>query len=1297
METRSMKRRIGPLPGGDRRGTPGAGAGCLSMRTVSGEELNRRAPTGSSENATADNDRLTDRTTPTEPYSPSTISYTPSTPSSPLSNSNLPTPTLDVAREANAFLPTSTKAGKPRVRMKWSKEVNLFIMRTYYYITKLETDLTTYRKQLHELFSQNYPKINVTEQRIADQRRAIVKNNLLKQETLNIIKEEIKLQLETENENQIHINSSVSTNDAIQCSSTQLKPNTEHTSPSNTFTYNTQSLCTLSNNTQTSHMSTQTEFATIMIDNDIDTVVDHNLGTNTKIDELCDKFRTALTQYSGMDPLVRPQIPKLRYSSHLFQLVNMFNRVILFQFISDDIKLTDLHTIVYCVALVISEELNYKVTEYIRSTRSKDCNKPPWQIRLEKDIEKLRADCGRLTQYINNNRSRKIIKHVKAIFETRNTHTKHENNNTKPEEFLDTLKQKLALKVHRLKRYKKAQQRKNDNIMFSTNEKTFYRNLHQLKIDTDTINKPNMPTQTQLETFWSDIWEQQVHHNDKADWIMEEENKWNAIKEMEFTEITETDINNITARLHNWKSPGIDKIHNFWYKKLSSLHKIMAKNFTDIIIGKQKIPDFIATGITYMLPKSQISPQPSQYRPITCLPTIYKILTSAITTKINKHVEQHNIIAEEQKGCRRGHMGCKEQLIIDSTIHKHATSKNKNLHCTYIDYKKAFDSIPHSWLIKILQIYKINPKIINFLRDIMSRWKTTLYLTANPTNITSREIAIRKGIYQGDSLSPLWFCLALNPLSHLLRGCRAGYCLKSDIQDTIVSHLIYMDDIKLYGKTEREMQKLIDTTAQFSKDINMEFGLDKCRTLHIKRGRIRPGNYAVNDTDIITAMEPTELYKYLGYKQLKGLDHTEIKNTLTIEFKKRINALCKTQLTGKHLIKSLNTYAIPILTYSFGIIKWTKTDIEQIERTIRTTLTKHNNLHPKSAIERLTIKREYGGRGLIDLNHLCQKQVRNLKAFFHLKSQTSEIHKAIVQNDLNYTPLNLHEDISSQNTQTNDPQIQKLDSWKRKVLHGRHPHDLEQPHINSAASNKWLKIGNLFPETEGFIIAIQDQIVNTKNYRKFIIKDPSISNDKCRKCHLQPETIQHITGACTTLTQTDYTHRHNQVVNIIHQKLALKHKLIQNTNTPYYKYKPQTVLENDTHKLYFDRAILTDRTIHYNRPDITLQDKSNKITYLIDIAVPNTHNLQKTISEKINKYTELKDEVARIWNQNKVYIIPIVLSTTGVIPNHLLHGLKLLQLNETLYIALQKAAILNTCRIVRKFLQIDEHEIPHNI
>lgn len=92
-----------------------------------------------------------------------------------------------------------------------------------------------------------------------------------------------------------------------------------------------------------------------------------------------------------------------------------------------------------------------------------------------------------------------------------------------------------------------------------------------------------------------------------------------------------------------------------------------------------------------------------------------------------------------------------------------------------------------------------------------------------------------------------------------------------------------------------------------------------------------------NNTDTILAIEPTDLYKFLGYAQLKGLDHVRIKDILTVVYNKRLNAICK---SNSFLIKAVNTYAIPILTYSFGVIKLTKTDAEQLERTTCTTFTK---------------------------------------------------------------------------------------------------------------------------------------------------------------------------------------------------------------------------------------------------------------------------------------------------------------------------------------------------------------------
>jgi hypothetical protein len=94
------------------------------------------------------------------------------------------------------------------------------------------------------------------------------------------------------------------------------------------------------------------------------------------------------------------------------------------------------------------------------------------------------------------------------------------------------------------------------------------------------------------------------------------------------------------------------------------------------------------------------------------------MLTSIINDKLNSHLKTNNTIAEEQKGCKRNCQGCKEHVIIDTIITTHAKTKKRNLYNAYTDYQKAFDSVPHLWLIHILQIYKVNPVIVNFLQVI---------------------------------------------------------------------------------------------------------------------------------------------------------------------------------------------------------------------------------------------------------------------------------------------------------------------------------------------------------------------------------------------------------------------------------------------------------------------------------------------------------------------------------------------------------------------------------------------------
>jgi hypothetical protein len=144
----------------------------------------------------------------------------------------------------------------------------------------------------------------------------------------------------------------------------------------------------------------------------------------------------------------------------------------------------------------------------------------------------------------------------------------------------------------------------------------------------------------------------------------------------------------------NWKSPGNDQIQNYWLKAFPATHRHITKNFNAIIEETEKAPDWLTTGLTYLIPKSGNSKEVRNYRPITCLTTIYKTLTGIIAKRISTHLEEQSLLPAEQKGCHPASKGCKDQLMISKAIYKVCRRRNKNLSIAWIDYQKIFDSVP---------------------------------------------------------------------------------------------------------------------------------------------------------------------------------------------------------------------------------------------------------------------------------------------------------------------------------------------------------------------------------------------------------------------------------------------------------------------------------------------------------------------------------------------------------------------------------------------------------------------------
>ncbi|XP_068741787.1 uncharacterized protein [Montipora capricornis] len=120
----------------------------------------------------------------------------------------------------------------------------------------------------------------------------------------------------------------------------------------------------------------------------------------------------------------------------------------------------------------------------------------------------------------------------------------------------------------------------------------------------------------------------------------------------------------------------------------------------------------------------------------------------------------------------------------------------------------------------------------NVLEKSMEQWK--LSLMSNGEDLG--EVNVKRGIFQGDSLSPLLFVLSMVPLSLILRKVNGYY--EWGKKDYKLNHLLYMDDLKLFAKSEEQIDTLARTVHVLSTDIGMEFGMKKCEIRTMKRGKV---------------------------------------------------------------------------------------------------------------------------------------------------------------------------------------------------------------------------------------------------------------------------------------------------------------------------------------------------------------------------------------------------------------------------------------------------------------------------
>ena len=127
-------------------------------------------------------------------------------------------------------------------------------------------------------------------------------------------------------------------------------------------------------------------------------------------------------------------------------------------------------------------------------------------------------------------------------------------------------------------------------------------------------------------------------------------------------------------------------------------------------------------------------------------------------------------------------------------------------------------------------------------------------------NLELGEVDSEQGIFQGGSLSPLLFVLALILLRLILKEAQAAYGFSGNKEK--INHLLFMDDMKLNSCNAKELDSLVQTICIFSKNIGMEFGIEKCAVLVIEKGTIvKPVGIELPDGNVIKSLQQGESYK----------------------------------------------------------------------------------------------------------------------------------------------------------------------------------------------------------------------------------------------------------------------------------------------------------------------------------------------------------------------------------------------------------------------------------------------------
>lgn len=378
----------------------------------------------------------------------------------------------------------------------------------------------------------------------------------------------------------------------------------------------------------------------------------------------------------------------------------------------------------------------------------------------------------------------------------------------------------------------------------------------------------------------------------------------------EIPEIEEFEIEKALKTVKNGKAAGEDGILPEMLKEGGKSLLQQLKNLFNYCLQEEKIPSNWNNAVVVLLHKKGDKSKLENYRPISLLSQIYKLFTKILTNRLANKLDQYQ--PREQAGFRAG-FGTNDHLQVTRNLIEKTKEYNMSLYLAFVDFEKAFDSLELYAILNSLQNSRIDHRYTNLIRNIYQN-ATLIVKTHSETN----KVKMKKGVRQGDTISPKLFTLCLEDVFKNFNWENKGV----NVDGNMLNHLRFADDILLIADNITDLQEMITDLHQKSGEVGLKINIEKTKIMSSENidnnNKIKLNNKVIEEVDS---------YIYLGQRisLTKSNQEEEINRRIKLgwaafsnwkeAFRSKMDQNLKTKLFNQNIL--------PVLTY--GAETWTLT------------------------------------------------------------------------------------------------------------------------------------------------------------------------------------------------------------------------------------------------------------------------------------------------------------------------------------------------------------------------------------